>query len=187
MRRSLRIFMGFFCIFICISFLIPTVALSDKFIKAKKLNIIQKVHSSVRTSRKQAGKGSGKWTEIRLVFQTKVKWVDELTVKYYALVKDPRESQVLYGEITYLNVPAGKKHFSSLFIHPATMAKFGKIGAVHCELWAKGELRDVEDFPSKPAKKWWEMKPPVKGLLVPKFYTPFTLDGDYDGLPIKVE
>ena len=188
MKRNARIVAGLLCFFVMVSFIIPAVGFGDKAVQARKLKVRQKSLSSIISTSKSAGKGAQKWTEIRLEFATKVKWVDELTVKYYALVKSAKSSEILYGDVTYINVPAGNKHISSLFVHPTTMAKYGgKIKSVHCELWAQGELRDVADFPSKPQKKWWEMKPSIKGVLFKRYFTPFALDAEYLGLAIKVE
>ncbi|MBN1521251.1 MAG: hypothetical protein JW928_01860 [Candidatus Aureabacteria bacterium] len=186
MARKFKILTGFACICLMLFWCVVPAAFSDKYISASKLKVTQKTRSTVQSTSTQAG-SRGRWTEIRLEFDTKVKWVDELTVRYFALVEDVKGQDILYGDITYLNVPSGKAHISSLFVHPATMAKYGKIISVHCEIWAQGKLRDVADIPSKPAKKWWEMKPPIKGQMVPKFYTPYSLDREYDGLAVKVE
>ena len=168
------------------SCVIPEV-FSDQYIKARKLIVNQNIHMAVQELSTKAAKKLGKWTEIRLLFDSKVQWVNELTVKYFVLVRDAKGQEILYGDITYLNVPNGKAHMASIFIHPATMSKYRKILSVHCEIWAEGKLRDVADIPKRPAKKWWEMKPPLKGLLISKFYTPFALNKEYDILPIKVE
>ena len=65
------------------------------------------------------------------------------------------------------------------------MARFGKIDAVHCEIWVKGKIRAWADYPSKPPKKWWEMKPPIEGMLVNKYSTPYLLEPEYSGLAIR--
>jgi hypothetical protein len=173
------------CLFLFIFSMAPELR-SDEFIEARKLSIVPKSFNSIVTYSKKATKGSS-WTEFRLEFSSKVEWVDELTVKYFVLVASAKESSILSGDITYINVPAGKSHLSSIFIHPTAMAKYGKVIAVHCEIWANGQLRDAADSPSKPAKKWWDVKPPVQGLLVSKFFTPFSMEGEYDGLAIKAQ
>ena len=174
-----------FAVICFVLFLAPELR-ADEFIEAKKLSIVPKSSSSIVSTSKKAGKGFS-WAEFRLVFSSKVEWVDELTVKYFALVKSAKESSILSGEITYINVPSGKSHMASLFMHPTAMSKYGQVIAVHCEIWANGQLRDAADFPSKPAKKWWDAKPPVKGLLVSKFFTPSAFEVEYDGLALKTE
>ena len=103
------------------------------------------------------------------------------------MVKTKKGGDVLYGELTYINVPAARKHISSLFVHPTTLERYGKIESVHCEIWSKGKIRAMIDYPKRSPRKWWEKKAPIKGVLLTKFYTPFAYEGEYDGLAIKVE
>ncbi|MCK5706005.1 MAG: hypothetical protein KAI43_00010 [Candidatus Aureabacteria bacterium] len=160
---------------------------SDKAVTIKKFKLAKKTPSGKLSTSKTAGKTSSKWRELRLIFISRPKWIDEVTVKYFARVKSKDGGRNLAGEITYVNVPAGKAHLSSLFVHPTTLMRFGDIDAVHCEIWVKGKIRDMVDWPRKPQKKWWEMKAPMPGVLLTKFQTPFAYEGDYAALAIKAE
>lgn len=184
MKRQLRIFAGFFCVFTLILVFMAPMAFSDK-----AMNIIKfKVNKVSTTNLTQGGRSPGKgeqWSELTVTFNSKPKWVNEVTVKYFVLMKG-KEGNILSGEITYVNVPSGK-NVSSLFMHYTTLARYGKIEAAYCELWAQGAVRDKIHWPKKPGKKWWEMKAPVKGLLMNKQQTPFIISSKYLGLMIKAE
>lgn len=183
MKRQLRVFAGFFCVFTLILVFMAPMAFSDKALNIKKFKV-NKVSTSNLTKGGKSGRGNA-WSELTVIFESRPKWVDEVTIKYFVLMKG-KEGNILSGEITYVNVPSGK-NVSSLFLHYTTLARYGKIEAVHCELWAKGAVRDKSNWPTKPGKKWWEMKAPVKGLLMNKLQTPFIIDSKYLGLSIKAE
>ena len=139
MKRYVKIFFVWLCFLMFFSFTAIPVGFCDKAVSAGKLNIVQRTRSTVKQYGATAGKVH-KWTELKLEFTTRVQWVDELTVKYFVLVTSEKNSDILSGEITYINVPAGKNHMSSLFIHPDTMLKYGgKVQALHCEIWAGGK------------------------------------------------
>ena len=184
MKRQLRIFVGFFCVFTLILVFMAPMAFSDKVLEIKKFKVNKVNTHQLTKGPRGPGKGQ-EWSELTVTFYSKPKWVNEVTIKYFVLMKG-KEGNILSGEVTYVNVPSGK-NVSSLFMHYTTLARYGKIEAVHCELWAKGAVRDKNDWPKKPGKKWWEMKAPVKGLLMNKLQTPFIVASKYLGLSIKVE
>jgi hypothetical protein len=193
MKRQSRVFMGIFSVVFLLSVLIVYGVDSDNAISVKKFQIVKKPLSQVVKTRTATSSRSAipgvEWTELRLEFKTTPEWIDEMNIKCYARVqgKNDREGTILFGEVTYVNVPRWKYHAASLFVHPTTLARYGQVENVHCEIWAKGKLRDTVDWPQKTSRKWWEMKAPVKGSILTKFYTPFAFSADYDGLAVKTE
>jgi len=154
-------------------------------IKIRKKEIVSKKFSSAI---KKSIPGSIPWGEIRIIFDSRIKYIDELTIKYYVLMRTKTNIDILYKEITYLDVFPGKGYISSVFVHPSTMKKYGnKIEAVHCEFWIGGKIFAVTDFPKKAKIKWWDKKPPKKGYLFSKYFTPFAIDAEYSVLLEKIE
>ena len=75
--------------------------------------------------------GRGKWAEIKVTFDTKPRWADEITFKAMVYLKN-KKSTVLSGEVTYINIPKGQKHTAVLYIHPLTLQRYGEVKKNGC-------------------------------------------------------
>ncbi len=61
----------------------------------------------------------GDWLELEVEFESKVEDIDELTFKYTMLL----ERKLLEGEVTYVNIPKGREHYSVMYVAPRTLEK----------------------------------------------------------------
>ncbi len=170
--------LAIFCMFLLFSLNSMDVFPSKKSpLRIKKVLVLKKAYSSAL---KKSLPGNVPWAEIKVIFDSKFRYIDKLTVKYYVLVRNRKSADVLYKEITYLDVLPGKGYISSVFIHPSTMVKYSnRIESVHCEFWHSGRLLAAANFPNNVKIRWWDKKPGKKGYLFSKYFTPFAIDPEY--------
>ncbi len=161
-------------------FTTPLFAQAPVPITAKNVKI-DKIMPSVITTPEFVIKGTTdkraeylKWFEIEVEFEVEgVEMVDELTFKYLAEIN----GKLLPGEITHVNIPKGRNHFSVMYISPRSLDRLtdgkqlnqGMIGNIWIEIEKQGQVL---------AKKSSQQKPPpnlqrMNGLMVPKSETPF--------------
>jgi hypothetical protein len=115
----------------------------------------------------------GNWLEVEVDFETKVDDIDELTFKYTILI----EKKLLDGEVTHVNIPKGKDHYSVVYVSPRSLDKLtgGKaltgasIENVWVEVSRQGQLLDKTSFrPGVPPNL-----PHQAGMVLNKDETPF--------------
>ena len=61
----------------------------------------------------------GEWLEIEVEFETKAEEIDEITLKYTIQF----ENKLLDGEVTHVNIPKGREHYSVVYVSPRTLEK----------------------------------------------------------------
>ena len=155
----------------------PTPVGAPVTIGAVKLGKVQ--HSLVKTPEFQITGGqakrykTGEWLELEVEFETKREEVDELTFKYTVLV----EKKLLDGEVTVINIPKGRDHYSVMYVAPRSLEKLtaGKpvtpaaVENVWVDvLWHGQVLDSVSVHPGKPPNL-----PHITGLVANKNETPF--------------
>src|SRR5437016_2903159 len=59
-----------------------------------------------------------RWLEVEVEFAAAPQFTDELTFKYYVLVA----GKLLTGEVTHVNIPAGKELRSVMYVSPRSLA-----------------------------------------------------------------
>lgn len=115
----------------------------------------------------------GQWLEVEVEFETKPEDIEELTFKYTILI----EKKLLDGEVTHVNIPKGREHFSVVYVAPRTLEKLtgGKpltassIENVWVEVSRQGQVLHKESFkPGNPPNL-----PHLVGLVLNKLETPF--------------
>jgi hypothetical protein len=115
----------------------------------------------------------GQWLEVEVEFETKPEDIDELTFKFTILV----EKKLLDGEVTHINIPKGRDHYSVMYVSPRTLEKLtgGKpltpasIENVWVEVSKQGQILDRASFrPGVPPNL-----PHLAGLVLNKDETPF--------------
>lgn len=125
------------------------------------------------TSGPQKRSKLGAWLEVEIEFETKPEDIDELTFKYTILV----EKKLLDGEVTHVNIPKGRDHYSVMYVSPRTLEKLtgGKpltgasIENVWIEVSKQGQVLDRASFrPGVPPNL-----PHLPGLVLSKDDTPF--------------
>ena len=130
------------------------------------------------------------WFQIITSYDTKPEWVDDISFKYYVLVKDKSgdvgNRQALFsGEVNYINVEKGK-HKSDMYLHPSTIARFGEVQAVAVIVSVQGRVEAIESLPTS-NERWWEKLTPVDGMLLNRMQTPFAMlyFDDYEAVKPK--
>jgi hypothetical protein len=133
---------------------------------------------------------SKEWFQIFAEFDTEPEWVDELSFTFYVLVKgrtkDVPPYSLFKGEVTYIHVPAGRKHTADMFLHPNIIARFGDVDRVAVEVRQGGRVLERAGKPAL-TEPWWERFSPVEGVLVNRGQTPFALVNvdDYEIIKAK--
>src|SRR6266481_1392674 len=62
-----------------------------------------------------------RWLEVEVEFIEAPDWTDELTFKYYILFN----GNLLTGEVTHVNIPAGREKRSVMYVTPRALDRFG--------------------------------------------------------------
>ena len=125
------------------------------------------------------------WGIIQGVFTSNAQWLDDVNVKVYALAQERGESYCLAGTAAFMSVPGGKNNTATFFVHPNVLMRYGKILAVHMEIWNQGKLIDNTDWPSKQTEQWWNKHQVVEGAVVVKYLTPYAGDTRFQDAPVK--
>jgi len=119
-----------------------------------------------------------KWGSLTVLYSSNLEWADNVTVKYYVLLKDEKKKKdVLFSdEVVYMNIPKGKAHRSYVYIHPYAFKRYGNIVKFRAEIWHEGVIVDSGMWPkdSEDKKNWWQQVKPLSGNLLASFFTPFS-------------
>ena len=116
---------------------------------------------------------AGQWLEVEVEFDTKPEDIDELTFKFTILV----EKRLLDGEVTHINIPKGREHYSVMYVSPRSLEKLtgGKpltgasIENVWVEVSKQGQILDKASHkPGVPPNL-----PHLTGMVLNKDETPF--------------
>jgi hypothetical protein len=145
-----------------------------------------------------------KWLEIEVVFERNAKipkFADELTFRYYILLKNERETEdrkptLLTGSVTHVLTPLDKGLHAVAYVSPRALAKFfdGKVPVNAQQMLTdygvtvsgkEGLLAILSAKPQgvKADKGWWDNATAytsVPGFILSKDQTPFApLEWDY--------
>jgi hypothetical protein len=124
-----------------------------------------------------------RWLRVEAQFSAAPDFTEELTFKYYILLGE----KVLTGDVTHVNILAGREHYSSIYIPPHVIAfvmqnrpvNTTSIGNIGVQLLQKGEVKDELSLnPARP--RWYASLPALPGMILNKNETPFApLFSDY--------
>jgi hypothetical protein len=117
-----------------------------------------------------------KWLEVEVDFSSVQDFTDELTFKYYILMN----GKLLTGEVTHVNVPAGRENRSVMYVAPRTLARFlgnksmtpSSIDNIAVQIVQQGAVKDELSLARAPAQ-WYTAIPQVAGFVLNKNETPF--------------
>jgi hypothetical protein len=115
----------------------------------------------------------GQWLEVEVEFETKPEDIEELTFRYTILI----EKKLLDGEVTHVNIPKGREHYSVMYVAPRTLEKLmdGKaltassIENVWVEVSKQGQVLHKESFKQGNPPNL----PHIQGMVLNKVETPF--------------
>jgi hypothetical protein len=113
---------------------------------------------------------------VEVQFTATPQFTDELTFKYYILFN----SNLLTGEVTHVNIPAGRENRSVMYVSPRALARFGNnrpITTNSCQNIAvqivqQGAVKDESNL-SRAQPQWYATMPQVPGFVLNKNETPF--------------
>ena len=117
-----------------------------------------------------------RWLEVEVEFTALPDFTDELTFKYFILLN----GKVLTGEVTHVNIAAGRENRSVMYVSPQALAHFMGKGAltpnsvqnIAVQITQKGAIKDELSFNRAPAQ-WYAGLPAVSGFVLNKNETPF--------------
>jgi hypothetical protein len=117
-----------------------------------------------------------RWLEVEVEFTATPDFTDELTFKYFILIN----GKLLTGEVTHVNVAAGRDNRSVMYISPQALARFAGNGGVTLnsiqniavQTTQKGAVKDEMSLSRAPAQ-WFAGLPAVTGFVLNKNETPF--------------
>src|SRR5437764_1940265 len=117
-----------------------------------------------------------RWLEVEVEFIAAPDWTDELTFKYYILFN----GNLLTGEVTHVNIPAGRERRSVMYILPRALDRFGNnrpITANSCQNIAvqivqQGTVKDELNL-VRAQPQWYANMSRVSGFVLNKNETPF--------------
>ena len=114
------------------------------------------------------------WLEVEVEFETVPEMIDELTFKYTIFV----EKKLLDGEVTHVDIPKGREHFSVVYVAPRTLERLtggkpltaGSIENVWVEVSRQGQ-RLAAPVSHRPGAI--PNAPRLTGMVLNKSQTPF--------------
>jgi len=119
------------------------------------------------------------WARISVQYETDVEWTDALEFRYMVLVKHPKTSafSMFPVAVTYIDIPKGKRHTSTVFLRPNTLKRYGNVEWAGVKIYLKGKDTPVAvaQMPNDP-RPWTAKLPKLttkNGVLLNRDQTPF--------------
>jgi hypothetical protein len=117
-----------------------------------------------------------RWLQVEVEFAATPALTDQLTVKYFILFN----GNLFTGEVTHVNVPAGRERRSVIYMTPRTLVRYGgnrpiavnSVPNVAVQIVQQGAVKDELSF-ARAQPQWYGALPPISGLLLNKNETPF--------------
>jgi hypothetical protein len=116
------------------------------------------------------------WLEVETTFASTPLFTDELTFKYFILLS----GKVLTGEVTHVNIPAGRDNRSVMYVPPHGLARLmnnqvltvSAVQNVAVQIVQDGAVKAESSLTTAPAN-WFAAPPRISGFLLNKNETPF--------------
>lgn len=117
-----------------------------------------------------------RWLEVEVQFVAAPEITDELTFKYFILLN----GKLLTGEVTHVNIAAGRENRSVMYVSPRALARFlgnralteTSVQNVAVQILQKGAVKDELSFTRAPGQ-WFAGLPALSGFVLNKNETPF--------------
>lgn len=117
-----------------------------------------------------------RWLRVDVQFSAFPELAEELTFKYFIMIN----GKVLTGEVTHVNVLAGKEHYSVMYVPPHALASImqnrppnsNSVENIAVQLLQKGEVKDELSL-NRARPQWYASLPTLTGLVLNKNETPF--------------
>ena len=114
------------------------------------------------------------WARITVQYETDAEWTDELEFRYMVLVKNTKTSVLTMfpGTVTYIDVPKGKRHTSTVFLRPTTLDRYGNVEWAGVKIYLKGEQVAMAQMPDD-QRPWTANVKTKENVLLNRAQTPF--------------
>ena len=117
-----------------------------------------------------------RWLEVEVDFAAAPEHTDELTFKYFILFN----GKLLTGEVSHVNIPAGRENRSVMYLPPRTIARLlgnkpmtaNAIQNIAVQIVQQGAVKHEMSL-ERAADNWYGTMPQVGSLLLNKNETPF--------------
>jgi hypothetical protein len=117
-----------------------------------------------------------RWLEVEVEFAAAPEFTDELTLKYFILVS----GKLLTGEVTHVNVPAGRENRSVMYVSPRALARVlgnraltpNSVQNIAVQIVQQGTVKS-ELSQDRAQPQWFASMPAVAGSVLNKNETPF--------------
>lgn len=130
------------------------------------------------------------WALINLTFDTEPVLIEDLTIRYYALMhsRQTKDYTLLTGTVVHPEVMRGRNHQSAMLVRPAHLEVYGEVVGVAAEVMTAGRVvTSLSDEKGQLPKEWWtNPKLTVKdGALLSRAQTPFAFVNYDDYEPVR--
>lgn len=118
------------------------------------------------------------WARIAVQYDTDAEWIDELEFRYIVVVKNLKTSAftMFPATVTYIDVPKGKRHTSTVFLRPATLERYGAVEWAGVKVYLKGKDTPVAVAQMPDDQRPWSIEYKTReGVLLNRDQTPFAL------------
>jgi hypothetical protein len=122
---------------------------------------------------------SRRWVQLEAEFDTRdmrAEWLDEITLKFFVLIRTRTTPRLFTGEVSYVNIPRQSENVALLYIHPNTVQRYmrGELPArVAVQMLVKGRPLAHASWPQASRERWWEQYTPEYGFIMAPKDTPF--------------
>ncbi len=139
-------------------------------------NLISTPQFSYGGAEQHPSREADRWLEVEVEFAAALEFTDELTVKYFILFN----GKLLTGEVTHVNIAAGRDRRSVVYVTPRTLVRFGanrpitanSVQNVAVQIVQQGAVKDELSL-ARAQPQWYATMPQVAGLVLNKNETPF--------------
>jgi len=119
------------------------------------------------------------WARISVQYETDAEWIDELEFRYTVVVKNPKLNgpsafTMFPATVTYVDIPKGKRHLSTVFLRPNTIERYGFVEWAGVKVYIRGEQVAVAQMPDD-QRPWTISYKTKEGVLLNRSQTPFAL------------
>lgn len=117
------------------------------------------------------------WARIEVQYDTNAEWTDELEFRYSVLLKNSKTSAFIMfpATVTYIDIPKGKRHASTMFLSPTTLDRYGSVEWVGVKIYIRGEQVDMAQVPENDKRPWTAAVKTREGVLLNRAQSPFAL------------
>ena len=128
------------------------------------------------TGAEKLSESHDRWLKVDVQFSAVPEFTDEVTFKYYILIG----GKILSGEVTHVNILAGRELYSSMYVPPHVLASvLGNrppsttlVENIAVQVVQKGEVKDELSL-TRARPQWFTSIPALTGFVVNKNETPF--------------